>query len=257
MTEVPLRRRAAAARFRDLCGTRDRCGNAMRPVRSVTALLVQPLLLLVMPVLLILVLAGCSGGRSVRVAGQQEAMSSNSPQARQCRAQLAQSGVAFTQAQDLSAGQGCDSVGAVYLQSLPSDTGRMMLANLDRVACPLADSFSRWARYGVNRAAEQILGSPVSRIETFGSYSCRNVAGTTRRSAHALAEAIDISAFVLVDGRRISVLQGWNGSEAERRFLRTVHASACKRFATVLSPDYNAAHRDHLHVEAGSGRFCR
>jgi len=43
---------------------------------------------------------------------------------------------------------------------------------------------------------------------------------------------------------------------AVRQFLRTVRGSACKRFTTVLSPDYNAAHHDHLHVEVGSSRFC-
>ena len=67
-----------------------------------------------------------------------------------------------------------------------------------------------------------------------------------------------LAAFVLADGRRISVKDGWdNASEQERAFLRTVHTSACKRFGTVLGPAYNAAHEDHLHVELGSGRFCR
>ncbi|HMP56272.1 MAG TPA: extensin family protein, partial [Novosphingobium sp.] len=60
------------------------------------------------------------------------------------------------------------------------------------------------------------------------------------------------------DGRRISVLHGWNASSREEReFLRVVHQSACKRFGTVLGPDYNAAHRDHLHIELGGGGFCR
>src|SRR3546814_8924271 len=63
--------------------------------------------------------------------------------------------------------------------------------------------------------------------------------------------AIDISAFVLADGRRISVLDDWNGgTPAERRFLRIVHQSACKRFGTVLGPDYNSAHENHFHLEA-------
>ena len=85
-----------------------------------------------------------------------------------------------------------------------------------------------------------------------------NVAGTGRRSAHSRAAAIDISAFVLEDGRRISVLSDWTqGSEKEREFLRVVHRSACKRFGTVLGPDYNSAHRDHMHLEQGDGSFCR
>ena len=75
---------------------------------------------------------------------------------------------------------------------------------------------------------------------------------------HMGAEAIDIGAFVLADGRRISVIDGWSSrSRDEQEFLRVVHRSACKRFGTVLGPDYNAAHRDHLHVELGSGSFCR
>jgi hypothetical protein len=93
-----------------------------------------------------------------------------------------------------------------------------------------------------------------------GSFSCRNVAGSGRLSAHATADAIDIGAFVLEDGRRISVLAGWHGgTPEEREFLRLVHRSACKRFGTVLGPDYNSAHYDHFHVEKVSeGRaFCR
>jgi len=122
---------------------------------------------------------------------------------------------------------------------------------------PLAESFAGWARYGVDRAARQILGSPLVRIETMGSYSCRNVAGSGRLSAHARAEAIDVSAFVLADGRRIGVLNDWNGGSAEKKFLRVIHDSACKRFGTVLGPNYNAAHHNHFHLELGDGRFCR
>ena len=97
-------------------------------------------------------------------------------------------------------------------------------------------------------------------IETFGSYSCRNVAGTDRRSAHATGAAIDVSGFVLEDGRRVMVKSAWfGGSESEREFLHVVQQSACKRFATVLGPDYNSAHHDHLHVEGvlGSSGYCR
>jgi hypothetical protein len=69
-----------------------------------------------------------------------------------------------------------------------------------------------------------------------------------------------VSAFVLADGRRITLVNGWNGGTAEEReFLRTVHRSACRRFGTVLGPEYNAAHRDHLHLEGvgGGSSYCR
>jgi hypothetical protein len=84
------------------------------------------------------------------------------------------------------------------------------------------------------------------------------VAGSRRLSGHATANAIDVSGFVLEDGRRVTVLSDWDGGTAEeRRFLRVVHASACKRFGTTLGPQYNAAHKNHLHLEADGAAFCR
>ena len=97
-------------------------------------------------------------------------------------------------------------------------------------------------------------------IATMGRYACRDVAGSGRRSAHATGAAIDIGGFVLADGRRIMVKGGWHGgSEREREFLRVVQQSACRRFDTVLGPDYNAAHHDHLHLEGviGTKSYCR
>jgi hypothetical protein len=180
------------------------------------------------------------------------------PEARQCLATLGAKQANFTPIPDQYYGGGCATVNTVQLSSLRGDNSVLSLANIGPVACPLADTFAGWARFGVDRAARQILGSPLVRIETMGSYSCRNVAGTARRSAHATADAIDVSGFVLADGRRITVLGGWSGgTDREREFLRTIHTSACKRFGTVLGPNYNAAHRDHLHVELGGGSYCR
>lgn len=180
------------------------------------------------------------------------------PEARQCLAGLGATKANFTPLPDQYFGAGCSTVNTVRLASLQGDHAALALSNLGPVACPLASTFAAWARFGADRAARQILGSALLRIETMGSYNCRNVAGSARRSAHARAEAIDIGAFILADGRRISVLDAWNGgSSAERQFLRTVHASACKRFGTTLGPAYNAAHANHFHVELSGNSFCR
>jgi len=182
------------------------------------------------------------------------------PEARQCLAELGATKASFTPLPDRYFGEGCSQINSVALASLRTDNATLGITNMGPVSCPMATGFAAWARFGVDRAARLILGSPLARIETMGSYACRNVTGTGRRSAHSTADAIDVSAFVLADGRRISVLNGWNGgTAAEREFLRVVHESACKRFGTVLGPDYNAAHRDHLHFEPGhNGRpFCR
>lgn len=181
-----------------------------------------------------------------------------SPDAQMCLAGLGKSGSSFSPLPDKYYGGGCSAVNAVQLSAIQGDRRQFGVSNIGPVTCTTAQTFSGWARYGVDRAARQILGSPVARIETMGSYSCRNVAGTNRRSAHSRAAAIDVSAFVLEDGRRISVAGDWSdGDTREREFLRTVHQSACKRFGTVLGPAYNAAHRDHFHLEEGSGQFCR
>ena len=73
-----------------------------------------------------------------------------------------------------------------------------------------------------------------------------------RWSEHAAGNAIDIAAFVTEDGRRISVLGDWQDAAADGRFLRRVRDDACSAFGTVLSPDYNEAHRDHLHLDQQS-----
>ena len=205
-------------------------------------------------------LAGCSALPGAPGAQRPPAPASQSREGRQCLAELAATGAVYTPLPDRQPAPGCRQINAVQLTNVASDAARVMIGNLGPVTCAVSTAFAGWARYGVDRAARQWLGAPVRSIETFGSYSCRNVAGTGRRSAHATAEAIDVSGFVLADGRRITVQAGWSGgSPAERRFLRAIHASACRRFATVLGPDYNSAHHDHLHLEgvAQGGTYCR
>lgn len=217
--------------------------------------------ILILPILALT--AACGAIPSAR-APQKAAVSRSTltysprPETRQCLSQLSSSRAAFTPLPDQYYGAGCSTLGAVRLSSLRSDGARLALANLGPVTCPLAETLAGWARYGVDRAAQQILGSALVRIETMGSYNCRTIAGSDRMSAHATANAIDVSAFVLADGRKIAIRGDWTArAPAERRFLATIHTSACKRFGTVLGPAYNAAHKDHLHLEISSRAFCR
>ncbi|MCK0127805.1 extensin family protein [Erythrobacter sp. F6033] len=175
-----------------------------------------------------------------------------------CLAELNQAGAQFNPIPDTYAAPGCNKLGTVQLSALSGDANRFGVSNIGPVKCRTAKAFNAWARFGVDRAARQILGSPLERIETMGSYSCRNVAGSNRKSAHATAGAIDVSGFMLADGRRISLKGDWDsGTPAEREFLRVVHKSACKRFGTVLGPEYNRAHADHFHLEGTGAKFCR
>lgn len=177
----------------------------------------------------------------------------------QCLAQLGQAGARFEALPDRYLGQGCTNLGTVMMHALASDEGQLGVSNIGPVTCPVSSAFAAWARFGADRAARQVFGQGLSSIQTMGSYSCRNIAGSTRRSAHASADAIDIGGFVLADGTRISVAEGWNGSSREREFLRIVQRSACRRFDTVLGPDYNADHHDHFHLEGviNGNSYCR
>lgn len=217
-----------------------------------------------MPVLLLAIAATLAGCGAIPDAPKRQPLRQStsvftpSPQARQCLSQLGQTRAAFTPLPDRYFDGGCATVNTVRLSSLQGELSPLALTNMGPVTCPVASTFAGWARFGADRAAQQILGSQLVRIETMGTFNCRNVAGSDRRSAHATGNAIDISGFVLADGRRITVRDDWtSGTMAERQFLRVIHQSACKRFGTVLGPAYNAAHADHFHVEPGGGGFCR
>ena len=132
------------------------------------------------------------------------------------------------------------------------------------VSCPVAAGLSAWEWNVVQPAAQRIFGEKVVSVEHFGSYSCRRLYGRDQGawSEHASANAIDVAAFRLADGQRITVARDWREGRNKAAFLRAVRDGACDLFATVLSPDYNAAHHDHLHLDqaargAAGWRACR
>ncbi len=132
------------------------------------------------------------------------------------------------------------------------------------VACPVAAALAMWEWDIVQPAAERHFGARVATIDHFGSYSCRRIAGShsSNWSEHATADAVDIAGFRLTDGTRVTVARDWKGDDPKAAFLRDVRDGACQLFATTLSPDYNAAHADHLHLDqANRGstgwRACR
>ncbi len=132
------------------------------------------------------------------------------------------------------------------------------------VACPVAAALAMWEWNIVQPAAERHFGARVATIDHFGSYSCRRIAGShsSNWSEHSTADAVDIAGFRLTDGTRITVARDWKGDDPKAAFLRDVRDGACQLFATTLSPDYNAAHADHLHLDqANRGsmgwRACR
>ncbi len=168
------------------------------------------------------------------------------------------------------------------------------------LSCGAAVALARWEHQVVQPAAREHLGSRVVRIDHLGSYACRGIGGgaQSKLSEHATANALDVSAFQLADGRVISVLNDWKKiaeghltefqppppsemaaegdaspdeqqraitaatpDETDARpaavFLRAVRDGACQTFNAVLGPSYNAAHRDHFHLDRGAHRVCK
>ena len=102
-------------------------------------------------------------------------------------------------------------------------------------------------------------GGGLVEIKVAAHYACRtrNSRRGARLSEHAKGNAIDISAFILADGSRISVDE-WRGRNG--RVLKRLHSSACGPFGTVLGPDSDRFHQDHFHFDIAyhrGGAYCR
>jgi len=199
-----------------------------------------------------LTLMGCGGRPGLRGTPAPR----DDPRAyRQCLADFAKLDVKIQPLPDRTFPNGCSATHAVKLVAIG-----IPITNLGAMKCAMALPFTRWVREIVSQQSIPTLGKPVIRIESYGTFACRpknNVKGADI-SEHGRANAVDISAFVLQGGRRITVAADWNGPDPKARaFLRAVHQAACHRFAIVLGPDANAYHRDHLHFDMGSGRYCR
>lgn len=181
------------------------------------------------------------------------------PDTRACEARLVATGLSFTPVADRSEGGFCVVTGAVVLHDRTGQADARLSPADPMMTCALAFAVAAWRRDDVEPAAREILGADVRQIDHVGVYACRNVNNEPggRPSAHARAAAIDVAGFELSDGRRITVAADWAGDTPAGRFLHRVRDDACNVFGTTLSPDYNALHADHLHLEAEAGRFCR
>ena len=172
-----------------------------------------------------------------------------------CRAAIAGAGFQTERISDEAGANGCgyrnavELTQSVYAYSAPVAT-----------SCAAAAALVMWERDVVRPAAQRRYGQDITRIELAApSYQCRRIAGRTDRrlSEHARANAMDIKGFTLANGRTVTVAEGWRGNQRDRLFLRDVRNGACDYFQAVLSPDYNRAHRDHLHFDLGRDDMCR
>ncbi len=147
---------------------------------------------------------------------------------------------------------GCGAVKAAAVSTIGQPAIQLHPAGV--VNCRLMEHLTNWLEQSVQPAAREILAGSVTGIEVAASYHCRrrNNAAAGKLSEHAFANAIDISGFRLVDGRVLSVGKDWNSKASNvRRFFRHIRRQACVHFTTVIGPDGDTHHQDHLHVDLG------
>ena len=171
-----------------------------------------------------------------------------------CDQVLKTSGLRVSHQADSPADASCPLRNTLRVQG--ADVG---LSSSFLASCPLAVAFALFERHSLQPAAQAVFGQAVTRVDHLGSFACRNIYNRAdgRLSQHASANALDIAGFRLADRRSISVLKDWPGEGEKARFLRQVRDGACNDFNVVLSPDYNAAHHNHFHLDMGRWGVCR
>nr|WP_257624472.1 extensin family protein [Enterobacter cloacae] len=152
-----------------------------------------------------------------------------------------------------------DSAGACPLHNVVRvrDFGPVSLNSSFLASCPLALSSALFVSQQARPLTKTWTGSELTRIEHLGSYACRNIyhRPDARRSEHASAEALDISAFQLANGERVTILRGWRSTKTQP-WLQALLTASCGYYGNGLGPDYNAAHSNHFHLGMRGFGLC-
>jgi hypothetical protein len=163
-----------------------------------------------------------------------------------CQSRLAK--IAVFQSIPVLVGPGeCGAVDAVHMDDiiLPDQT-KVAVTPPAILRCPMAEEIAHWIREDVAPAVNK-LGSPLRVLDNFDSYECRgrNRVRAAALSEHGQADALDVRAFKLADGRAIN-LTDVNVNKDWREGIRT---SVCTRFTTVLGPGSDGYHEEHIHLD--------
>ena len=174
----------------------------------------------------------------------------------QCRQVLQAPHIVATPIPDNVRPNGCGWTNAVRVQSVAGAE-----IGLSQLTCETAAALALWMEHEVQPLAQRMFGSRVAWMQDMGTYSCRNIIGNKRwmntRSQHSYANAVDIGAFRLENGTRMSITRDYRANSREGRFLRAIHERACPYFRVALGPEFNAAHHDHFHFDRGIFSSCK
>jgi hypothetical protein len=169
------------------------------------------------------------------------------PQPSACRLALTEAIAIAPSIPDIHGAGGCGGEDLVRLEAIVlPDKRRVSVKPAAILRCAMASALADWIRTDIAPLATS-LGSTVSDLDNFDSFECRGrnrVAGA-RLSEHGRANALDVRAFQLANGRSISLTD----RTVPRELRETVLHSACARFSTVLGPGSDWYHEDHIHLD--------
>ena len=138
--------------------------------------------------------------------------------------------------------------------------GGVRLSQPSKMNCETARTLKGWVTDQMAPIVGK-TGGGVESLQVAAHYSCkrRNGRSSGRLSEHSFGNAIDISAFNLMDGTALTVLSDW-GRGKNGKLLRDLHKSACGPFGTVLGPNSDRFHQGHFHFDTAryrNGAYCR
>jgi hypothetical protein len=122
--------------------------------------------------------------------------------------------------------------------------------------CTMALALARFETL-VQEESQRIYGKRVVKIQHIGTYNCREMAAYKGWvSEHSYANAIDLTHFVLEDGRVIDILKHFapkleTAQTKEGEFLRAIARRAYdeETFSCVLTPYFDKLHANHFHID--------
>lgn len=170
-----------------------------------------------------------------------------------CFRSLRQRGVEFTRLEPFRTAKGCGIADPVKIQAIRQGNDVLRLPAKPVLSCKFAMRITSWFMDVSAPIVEKFAKAKLKAVTSGPGYVCRNRNGRSRGklSEHAFGNALDITSFVLANGRRLPVLGRADGTATGRRILKALRTTSCGYFTTVLGPGANAAHASHFHFDYG------
>lgn len=183
----------------------------------------------------------------------------STPEPSACRLALTEAIAIAPSVPDIRGAGGCGGEDLVRLEAvvLP-DKRQVSVKPAAILRCIMASAIADWIRSDIAPLAQRV-GGAISELDNFDSFECRgrNRVVGAKLSEHGRANALDVRGFKFADGSFVSL----TNRTVPRQLRETVLHSVCTRFSTVLGPNSDWYHEDHIHLDLmerrGNYRICQ